>query len=242
MANALAIALHESGEETASGSGEAVDIGATRSACRFQFVVTAVSGTAPSLTLRIQSAPTETGPWTTHHSIGALSAASAPAEVTLAGLRRYVRVIWVIAGTDPAFTFEATGEAHTLYATQADVERFSVPTAALQGVSDSDKANCLIAASDKADGYLNGSYTLPLVSWDSSLRQNVAKVAGYEMMCVRGFRPDGVDDLIIKRHDDAIAWLQLIMAGKVDPPGIVDSEPETFEAGAYVVSETGRGW
>jgi phage gp36-like protein len=243
MANALAIEPHESGAETASASGAAVDIGALRSAARLRLTCTAVSGTNPTLVVKLQTAPTESGPWRTAYQFVSLSAAAVKDSVTVAGLDRYVRADWTIGGTDsPTFTFGLAGEAHVLYATSRDLVRHGLKQETLNNIDPDTLADTLLGASDEADGYLGGGYTLPLTAWSEDLRKHVAKMASYDLMSVNGFRPTGFDELIVKGRDDAVSWLSKIMAGKLEPPGIVDSTVEVFEAGGYVVSSPSRGW
>ncbi len=243
MANSLAIEPHESGEETASGTGDPIDIGALRSLVKLSLDITAISGTGAGLTVVIETSPNETGPWRQIGSFARQTTATPVKTKTVAGCQRYVRVTWAIAGTDPvAVTFAVYGAAHVLYATSDDLDRYTLPDKATAALDAEVKADGMLAATDEADGYLGGGYTLPLTAWGEDLKMHVAKMASFQLMSRRGYRPGESDDLIIKGREDAISWLTQIMHGRLEPPGIVDSTPDEQEYGAYVASGCPRGW
>lgn len=101
-----------SGAVTATGQSAAVDVGGAGT-LRTQVVVSAATGTSPSLTVTIQ----------TSHDAGATdawrTAGAAYSAITAAGsspwqsyaVDRYVRVSYVVSGTTPNITFAVTGEA-----------------------------------------------------------------------------------------------------------------------------------
>lgn len=69
-------------------------------------------------------------------------------------------------------------------------------------------------ASDTADSYLRKRFKMPLVSFGNDIKRAVANIAQYELMARRGFRPDaGQDQIIVKRNDDAVAWLRDVSKG-----------------------------
>ncbi len=242
MANALAVSLHASGAETVTGSGAAVDIGALRSVLTLQLQVLAVAGTAPTLAITIESSPTSTGPWRVIDTLSTVSTTGVT-DRSVAGLDRYVRCSWVITGSlGQSFTFSVTGSAHVVYAGSKEVARLALPPAALEGVDAQVIADLAVASSDECDGYLGAAYTLPLAAWGSDLRMHAAKILGCAIMMHRGFDPAGTDALIVKGRDDAISWLKGIMKGEIEPPEIIDSEPEVYDAGVYTMSAAKRGW
>ena len=252
MANPTAITLHESGAETATDTGDAEDLGATRSCLVLDLVVTAVAGTLPTLTVAVQTGPSETGPW---RSGGAFSVVSATGKTTktIAGLDRWVRLAWTIAGSaGQSFTFSVDGTAHTLYASPADLTRTGVPEAALTDITDETRAECCLRASADAETALNSSHELPLTAWGEDLRGHTASRAVYYAMNHRGRKPGGtVDDLIDRMggfdlgpgmKSAAQRYFDAVANGTLKPHGIVDQTPDTFEGSGVVVSGTRRGW
>lgn len=110
------------------------------------------------------------------------------------------------------------------YATQSDLARGGLRSAALSGVSSTDQDAALVAASGEADGYLAKRYMLPLTAWGDDLTRRVVHIATYDLLSTRGYAPaSGVDPLVEKRYNDAIFWLRDVSKGVVEPQGIVDS-------------------
>lgn len=102
------VSLHDLTAETATGNGTGVDAGArtvTTSAGGVGHLhVTAVAGTTPSITVKIQ----DSADGTTFADILTFTAATARTSErkTMTGtVRRHIRVIWTITGTSPSFTF-----------------------------------------------------------------------------------------------------------------------------------------
>ncbi len=129
------------------------------------------------------------------------------------------------------------------YATLAHLVAFGLPAEALEGVAVQDQDSALKAASSLADSYLGAVFTVPLASWQDDLRRAVVAIAVYDLMSRRGFNPDGSDQHIRLRYEDAIAWLKMVAAGAVVP--VVDEPPDdgTGDASSGVVySEPLRGW
>jgi hypothetical protein len=101
-----------SGALTTTGTSAAVDVGGAGT-LRAQVVVSAVSGTTPSVTVTIQ----------TSHDAGATdawrTAGAAYSAITAAGsspwqcfaVDRYVRVSYAVSGTTPSLTTSVVGEA-----------------------------------------------------------------------------------------------------------------------------------
>jgi phage gp36-like protein len=80
-------------------------------------------------------------------------------------------------------------------------------------------------------------------AWGNDLSAAVCKIAAYELLAIRGFNPDGDDEQVRKRYEDAMKWLADIAAGRISPVGLVDSTPdEPDEGGAEVVTLPARGW
>lgn len=239
MTNPLAVTLQASAEVSASASGAAVDIGALRSCLKLRLELSAIAGTTPALAVKIETAPATTGPWQKVADFPTLLAASAKDQV-FADCRRYVRATWTLSGGTPTATFGVSGDAHVLYAKVADVGVHAIQPEAIKSVSAAEQAACCLAATDEADGYLGGGKTLPLTAWGDDLTMQVAQIAAFRVLKRRGFQPDGSDDLIVKGRDDAISWLRGVGRGDIEPPGMIDSTPEVYEAGISVYSDTPR--
>jgi phage gp36-like protein len=236
MSNPLAVTLHGLAAETTSGASAALDLGTVRNALRLVLDVEAITAAA-SLTVAIQTSPTGTGGWVAVAAFDAVTATTS-VEQSFGSLQRFVRAAWTITGATPSISFGLAGVAHVTYAKVRDLTTLGIATKALQTVSVHDKVESLLAASAIADRYLCRQFTLPLASWGDDLRRMVAQIAVYDLMAVRGFQPQGVDELIVKRYDDAIAALREMAAGKACMPDVVDTTPETSSEGEYDVAET----
>lgn len=254
MANPLDIELHASGEETSSGTGDAVDITTARSCCELALVVTAASGTTPSLKVSISTAPTDSGPWRAVCTFASATTAE-KLERTIGKLDRYVRATWALTGTGPAFTFALTGEAHTLYCEPGDLAKTGVPQLALDGIDENTRIECCLRATADAETALNSSYEMPITSWGKDLRGHVASRAVFYAMNHRGRQPTGntnspdtlIDmmggfSLFTGAKSAAQMYFEAVAKGVLKPVGIVDQTPDEYEGGGEVVSGTRRGW
>lgn len=129
-----------------------------------------------------------------------------------------------------------------LYATIDDVKSYGINAAALTNVADAEITAAITRASADADACLNSAYTLPLVSWDTSLTGAVADIATYYTLKGRGFQGEDSDDTIRDDYLAAKAWLGKIASGQIKPAGIIDTTPDLEEASVIVVSGPKRGW
>lgn len=129
------------------------------------------------------------------------------------------------------------------YANEADLERFGLPTPALEELDSPTKVAALEAASEIADGYLRSAYVLPLSAYGSDLKRHVVAIAVYDLLTRRGFDVDaGTDEHVRLRYQDAIRWLEQIAGGRIRPFSIVDATPGASEGRARASSNEGRGW
>lgn len=132
------------------------------------------------------------------------------------------------------------------YADRTDLSRLGIAAAALSGVATATQDAALDAASDTADGYLRGRYTLPLTAWGDDLRAHVCGIAAWRLLATRGFDPNRSGDIAIRQlYDDAIAWLKDVSAGRVVVSGGNTSPTATRHArasGPRVTSDRTRGW
>lgn len=253
MADALAVALHASGAETADGTGAtAVDIGTLRTCLELLLDVTAVTGTfaaGEGLTVTVETSPDGTTGW---QSVGTFTVAAAIGSEKLffGGCREYVRVSWALTGSgSPSFTFSVSGDAHVLYAEPEDIDG-SINAVALQSVSDQTKLKQLLRATGDVDASLNSAYEMPLTAWGPVVRGMTADRAMFYCVESRGFDPDNPSDQLIILKGGVMQpgggrtslqkQLDDIAAGRIKPREIVDSTPDTFEGGGFVISDTAR--
>lgn len=236
MANPLPIVLFERAAINAPGSGPAVDIGALRQVAALQ--VDVAIGQGGGLTIHVETSPTGTGQWAQVSQV--FVDVPGPRSVTVGPLERHVRVRWELSGGP--VTLGVTGDAHVTYCLPRDIYRFSVPSDALDGVSHEDQIDACIAATDEADGYVGGAYTLPLRAWGEDLRKATARIAGADLLSARGVDPESQDAVVFQREEAAKEWLNRLANGRLAPPGMIDQTPETFDGGSVVVSRPKRGW
>lgn len=246
MANPLAVTLHASAAETTSSASTAIDIGALRSCLKLRLELDAITGTDARATIYVETGASAAGPWRSLGAFPALSVAATKDQV-FADCLRFNRVRWLLEGTTPSVNFKVDGSAHVLYAKVADVGIHAIPADAIKSVSVAEQAACCLAATDEADGYIGGGKTLPLTAWGDDLTAQVANIAAFKIMKRRGFQPQGSDELIVKGRDDAISWLRGVGRGDIEPPGMVDSTPDLYDAGIAVFSDqpidpVGRWW
>jgi phage gp36-like protein len=225
MANPLAIVLHVSGAEIASGQSVAVDIGALRKMVRLRLDVTVVTGSFTSgqgLNLTVETGPNASGPW---RSLAGWNTQIVHAQERNFGeCDQFVRLNWTVTGTTPSFTFSVAGDAHVLYVTPSELADVSIAAKAFATFDQSKKLARCLRATDDADGYLRRRYTLPLVSWSSDLTDNVGHLAVWGGINARGFQPEGPDAMLLDNRNAAVRWLKDVGAGNVTP-NIVDSTP-----------------
>ena len=126
------------------------------------------------------------------------------------------------------------------YATPSDLYRLALRRAALEGIPQADQERALEAASRLADSYLQARYRLPLTAWGDDLRRAVAVIAAYDLLAGRGFAPEGADEHIRLRYEDAIAWLRDVSRGAATPVGVVDSTSSVPDKGIAVVCDPRR--
>jgi phage gp36-like protein len=245
VANPLAITLHAFGSVSASADGAAVDCGAIRTpgAIQLQLNITAVSGTLPTLKIYLETAPTSTGTWRQFGEYDGFNRVTSEELTTFGPSDRHVRARWALGGTLPDFTFSLTGYAHQLYCVPRDIARLSLAGPALSNLSEADQCDACLRASGDTETLIAAGYTLPVTAWSDDVRGRAADIAAFYALSTRGFSPNGIDEMLVKRFDDAQSWLRMVGTGKIQPPGLVDSTPTIHEAASHVVvSAARRGW
>lgn len=100
------ISLHQLVAKTSTGTGMQVDnLTATTNGGVGYLQVTAVSGTGPSLTVKIQHSA-DGSTWADLITFSAVTASNKAQRIAVTGtVNRYIRASWTISGTSPSFTF-----------------------------------------------------------------------------------------------------------------------------------------
>lgn len=133
-------------------------------------------------------------------------------------------------------------EATTLI-TDAELIAFGLPGDALSVIDVAVRDASRAGVSAVALGYIKKRATLPLISWGDDIKRAAADLCVYDLMTYRGFDPGSNSGaVIVKRNDDAVAWLRDVARGIVEPVDMVDSTPDTDEQGPLVSSDTAAGW
>ncbi len=244
MSQPLSIELAASAARVASGSGVAVDMGLVanlvpRSAARLEIAVTAFAD-FERLRLAVEHAAAETGPWLELDALDIQD--TGDYKHSVGDTKRWLRLSWQIVGPGdaPSVTFSVAGEAHQVYVGPNGLSS-AIRVVALDEVTTlSERADACITVSDEADGYLGGRYTLPMRKWDTTLKAMLARMAVKYSLDAHGWQPEGPDSVIKDNFNASIAWLKRLQDGKLEPPGMVDSTPETFEGGSVVMSRPRR--
>lgn len=128
------------------------------------------------------------------------------------------------------------------YASVEDLASLGLHLNAQAGISSANITAALEAASRLADSYLQARYRLPLASWGQDLRRCVAILAAYDIMSVRGFAPEGADEHLRLRAEDATRWLEGIARGLVSPTEIVDAMPTAAPIDGLHVHTSPKKW
>ena len=242
MPASTAITLLEEAVLAASGNGDAVDLGTSkRPLLKAALSVSLVGGTDPSMAVEVQTSA-DGDAWRT---LGAFDAVTEEGELVswFGDADRYIRAKWTLDGNAPVFTAEITGTAYQSFAGLEDLAENSIPAAALADVALVTKARALLRATDEAVSALqSGGFTPPITAWGSDTTGAVCDLAAYYALKQRGFNPEGSDSLILDAADKAKAWLKMVAAEEIEPAGIVDSTPDEYDGGAFVVSRAPRGW
>lgn len=216
MANALAVELAALSERTATGVGSSVDISTLRTGAKLKARISAVTGDRAALELRVETSEDGTD-W---RKVWACKGNAGPVEIHVGDLSRYLRASWTFGAGVTAASFVIRGEAHTLFASKADLFASELPEDALRGIKDNEIYKALISTSTDAEDILASGYPVPLTTWPESLTERVCAIAAFRAMKRRGFQPDGSDELIVKGNDDGMKWLKDVAAGKTRPQGM----------------------
>lgn len=128
------------------------------------------------------------------------------------------------------------------YATEANLINLQIPAAALAGITSAgiDPDDHLTATAGKIDSYLRGRYRLPLTApYPDEIVVANAALGAYSIMCACGFDPENGTHVNIRmQHDDTIAWLKEVAAGKVNLDLDADGTGGTHDGGPIVRSQS----
>ena len=237
MSEPLAISLLSSTLITASGQTAALAVTGRQRVAQVKINSSVLVGTG-NLQLSFQRRDSTAEEWETVETFGVVSARSEEIGIKIGPLNR---IDYELEGLT-SVTVSVSGTAHTVYAEPTDLTRLSVKPDALNEMTLAQLVDACIAASAEADGYLGGAFKLPITAWDTDLRLKTAQLAVANLFMLRGAEPDGPDALVFDARNKALQWFDKILAGRLRPPGIIDTAPEVFEAGAYVASRPPRGY
>ena len=241
MSDSLAITLHATAEEVASGSGAAVDLWGTegvelRRFVRLVLVVSAMAGT--SVEVAIETSPDEA----TWRSLGAfpVTVEAGKRELLVGDCDRYVRASWVV---DAAATFALTGTAESTYCSLAELEAQGPAAKVLAGVAQEKRIEALLAASRTAHSRVVRRHKPPILTVGPDVAKAVAYLAAVDLMTTDvGFNPNAAHHvLLVNERDRQDRWLRELAAGTA-VGDIRDSTPETREGTGAVATGESRGW
>lgn len=104
------------------------------------------------------------------------------------------------------------------YASIADLATYGIPASAFGTLTDAQKLGALDAASSKVDSFLRGRYALPLLGWGTEITEATVVIAVWQLINVRGFRPDVGSDVAIRdRYALTIEWLGRVQRQAAHP-------------------------
>ena len=166
-------------------------------------------------------------------------AITSPGEYTLAGdVRTNISLSW----TSTTATLTATALTVTAYCSEEDVTSYAVAGRAIEEISLRERCRARLAASAEVDAALNAGYVPPILEWGVDVRRAAAQLTAAQLFTVRGTDMQGADAVVFDAGKRAAAWLASVAAGRIRPPGLVDSTPEVSEFGLAIASRTSRRW
>lgn len=107
-AKTRSVTLQSSVTKTATFNSASVEIG-DQSTARLDLVVSAASGTTPTLDVKLQTS-VDGSTWVDVASFAQQTTTTAGVHKVFTGLDRFVRIVATIGGTTPSFTYAVTGE------------------------------------------------------------------------------------------------------------------------------------
>jgi len=133
-----------------------------------------------------------------------------------------------------------------LLATTADLAVLGISEAVTADIPAATLTAILTAATETAGSILqsSGRIKLPLTSWGADIKSAVAKMAAWDVMCVRiGHNPEDPNNFVWRDRDTAArTYLEQVARGFVVPVGLVDATPTVTKTGTEIYTEPLRGW
>jgi hypothetical protein len=239
MSDSLAITLHSSGAETASGSGTAVDLqGEDGVECRrfveLRLVISAFSATTLEVAIETSA---DGSTWSTVANFA--DAAATGSETVIAGdCDRYVRVSWTLTGASA--TFGVAGTADVTYCPIADLGHANVLPSSLTAAT---KIRYLREATQETRNRLLAKARAPIVSVGPSVKRAVAKMAVVSLLVEEvGLNPQSDAHVaLFTERDRAVGYIKDMAAGRA-ARDFTDSTPDTHEGTGSTSTGTARGW
>lgn len=125
--------------------------------------------------------------------------------------------------------------------TPDELRRYAISPAALTGYEDNDLQGFLDGALATAYSYVRSQHTLPLTTAGLDLTFAVCQIAAFRALVHRGFDPSAAaDQVLVKAHDDAMAWLRDVANGRASID--VTATRPASTSGPRVYSRPLRGW
>lgn len=247
MAAPLPITLRALAAATSSAAGTAVDIEyltptssrIPRSAAKLKLELVALVGDT-TLDVAIETS-SDGATWSLAHT-ARYDLVGTVAEIIVGKLQRFVRASWTVAGSAPSATFSLKGNARQIYCEPEHLTAIAVAAAALANIDPVRLLDACIFGSAEAEGYLASAFTPPLLGWDDDLIEKTALLSVAKVFNHRGRDVEGPDAGVFLSAKEARDWFDRVANGRLKPPGIIDSTPETFEGGSVVMSKPSRGW
>lgn len=108
-----------------------------------------------------------------------------------------------------------------MYATPADLTNVGLPAASLTTLTSQQINAVLQTASDFADTFFRarwGQTAVPLLAWDTSVTEAVARIAALRLLRIRGYNPHSTADQRFQQgHDEAVTWLGQVQRQQAHP-------------------------
>lgn len=107
------------------------------------------------------------------------------------------------------------------YATSTDLTNLGLPASALATLTPAQISATLQAASDFADTFFRarwGANSVPLLAWDTSVTEAVARIATLRLLRIRGYSPSSTADQRFQLgYDEAVDWLNKVQRQQAHP-------------------------
>ncbi len=92
------------------------------------------------------------------------------------------------------------------YCSPANLAQY-LPVAVLNLATQAQQLQACEDASQEADSYMRGRYSLPLLAWGNDVTRYTSWIACYLLASMIGFAPQaGADKLIVERYYQAVGW------------------------------------